>query len=520
MARPPKPVDRRRRRPSLRSWPLAAASATLALLAGCAVGPDFKRPPPPSVGRYTPAALPAQTATAPGPGGAAQRFRVGRDIPGDWWTLFRSKPLDALIAEALRNSPTIAAADAALHQAHELMLAGAGAFFPLVQANFTASRNKTAGVLGSNTESGALYYNQYTPQLSVSYTPDVFGGTRRAVEGLLAQEENQRFQLEAAYLTLTSGLVAAAIGEAGLRDQIAATEAIVAVERQSLDILRRQLALGQVAGGDVAAQEAALAQAEAGLPPLQKQLGQQRDLIAVLAGRYPSDQPGARFDLAALQLPPDVPVSLPSRLVEQRPDIRAAEAMLHAASAQIGVATANLLPSVNLTANLGSSALTLASLFGPGTGFWTLAASATQTIFDAGALWHTRRAAQAAFDQAAAQYKATVLTAFQDVADSLLALKSDADALAAADAAERAAKASLDIAQRQLAVGSVTYLAVLQAEQAYQQALIGRVQAQGGRLADTAALFQALGGGWWNRTDVAPRDTKDGVLALPAFVLP
>ncbi len=499
---------------------LTGLSAAAFLLAGCAVGPDFMRPAAAPVARYTADPLPAQTAAAPGRGGAAQRFRAGRDIPGEWWQLFRSPALDALIREALRRNPDIAAATAALRQAHELTLAGQGAFFPLVQASFNASRNKTAGVLGANTESGALYYNQFTPQLSVSYTPDVFGGTRRTVEALAAQEENQRFQVEAAYLTLTSGLVAAVIGEAGLRDQIAATGEIIKVERESLDILRRQLALGQVAGADVAAQEAALAQAEASLPPLQKQLAQQRDLIAALVGRYPSRSPAARFDLASLQLPPDVPLSLPSRLVEQRPDIRAAEASLHAASAQIGVAIANMLPDISLTANAGSSALTLASLFAPGTGFWTIAANATQTIFDAGALLHRKRAAEAAFDQAAAQYKSTVLTAFQNVADSLEALTSDADALKASAAAEAAAKKSLDITRRQLAAGAITYLAVLQAEQAYQQALINRVQAASARFADTAALFQALGGGWWNRADVPPLATAGSVLSLPAVLLP
>ena len=496
------------------------AGAALVLVAGCAVGPDFQRPAAPAVERYTADPLSTPTASAPGPGGAAQRLTAGRDIPGEWWTLFHSPSLDALVREALAKSPNIAAAEAALRQAHQLTLAGQGAFFPLVQGSFNASRNKTAGVLGADTASGALYFNQFTPQLSVSYSPDVFGITRRTVEGLAAQEEAQRFQLEAAYLTLTSGLVAAAIGEAGSRAQIAATEEIIQVQRDSLNILRRQFAIGQVAGGDVAAQEAALAQAEAGLPPLQKQLGQQRDLIAVLAGHYPSQPPAARFELASLQLPLEVPVSLPSRLVEQRPDIRAAEATLHAASAQIGVAVAELLPNISLSANVGSTALTLASLFAPGTGFWTVAANATQTIFDAGSLLHKKRAAEAAFDQAAAQYKQTVLSAFQEVADSLHAVKTDADALAAAAAAERAAKDSLDIARRQLAAGAVTYLAILQAQQAYQQALINRVQAQAARLADTAALLQALGGGWWNRKDQLLPAPRDGVLSLPGFVLP
>ena len=304
---------------------------------------------------------------------------------------------------------------------------------------------------------------------------------------------------------MTSNVASTAIQLASVRDQIAATEEIIRTQRESLDILHRQKTLGQAAGADVAAQEAALAQAEATLPPLQKQLAQQRDLLAVLLGRLPSDQPSAKFQLASLQLPQDLPVSLPSRLVEQRPDIRAAEESLHAASAAIGVAIANMLPQINLTGNLGTTALTIGSLFGPGTAFWTIAADATQTVFDAGTLLHKKRAAEAAFDEAAAQYKATVLAAFQNVADTLEALKSDADALAATVRAEAAARTSLDIAKRQLSLGAVNYLALLNAEQTYQQAVVNRVQAQAARFADTAALFQALGGGWWNRENLAAR---------------
>jgi NodT family efflux transporter outer membrane factor (OMF) lipoprotein len=477
-----------------------AASLLVPLtLWGCTVGPDFLRPAVPETERYTQNPLPAATVSAPTAGGQAQRFPIASDIPGEWWALFHSPALDALIKQALAANPNLAAAEAALRQAHELRKAGEGAFWPLVQASFNPSRNKTSGTLSPATANNALYYNLYTAQLSVTYVPDVFGATRRTVEGLLAQEEAQRFQLEAAYLTLTSGLVAAVIGEAGLRDQIAATEEIIRIQRDSLGILHRQSALGQVSGQDVAAQEAALAQAEATLPPLRKQLAQQRDLIAVLVGRLPSDQPNAKFVLASLQLPQDLPVTLPSALVDHRPDIRVAEEDLHAASAAIGVALAARLPQITLSANGGSSALTIGSLFGPGTAFWTLAGNLAQTIFDAGTLRHKQRAAEAAFDQAAAEYKQTVLTAFQNVADTLEALKSDADALKATAASESAAKASLTIARRQLQAGSVNYLALLTAENVYQTALIARTQAEAARFADTAALFQALGGGWWNR---------------------
>jgi NodT family efflux transporter outer membrane factor (OMF) lipoprotein len=471
------------------------------LLEGCAVGPDFLRPDPPSVERYTPDPLPVQTASAAGTGGAAQRFLADRDIPAEWRQLFHSAALNALIDEALQANPTVMAAEAALRQAHELTLAGEGAFFPTVQAGVNASRNKTAASLSPATASGSLYYSLYTGQLSVSYVPDVFGGTRRQVEALAAQEENQRFQLEAAHLTLTANLVAAVVTEASLRGQIAATEEIIGIQRQALELFRRQNELGQVAGADVAAQEAALAQAEATLPPLRKQLGQQRHLLAVLIGRFPAEQPQAAFELASLHLPEELPVSLPSRLVDQRPDIRAAEAQLHAASAQIGVATANILPQITLSANAGSTALKIGSLFGPGTAFWTVAASAAQTIFDAGTLLHRKRAAEAAFDQAASQYKETVLTAFQNVADALRAIQTDADGLVAANAAERAAATSLEIARRQLGIGSVNYLAILTAENTYQQARNNLVQAQAARFADTAALLQALGGGWWNRRE-------------------
>jgi NodT family efflux transporter outer membrane factor (OMF) lipoprotein len=473
--------------------------AVALLLAGCTVGPDFERPQPPAADRFTAEPLPAATVSAWIEKGEAQRFSIGRDLPSEWWNLFHSPALDALIKDALKASPNIKAAEAALRQAREIRLAGEGAFFPLAQGSFNSSRNKTAASVSPATASGSLYYNQYTAQLSVSYMPDVFGGTRRTVEGLLAQEEAQRFQLEAAYLTLTSGLVAAALGEAAQREQIAATQEIIRIQRASLDILRKQFALGQVAGQEVAAQEVALAQAESTLPPLQKQLAQQRDLIAVLAGRVPSDQPAAKFELASLELPQDLPVSLPSRLVEQRPDIRAAEAGLHTASAAIGVAAAARLPQITLNANGGSttlSPLTIASLFGPGTFFWTVGANATQTLFDAGTLLHKQRAAEAAFDQSTQQYKETVLTAFQNVADTLEALKSDADAWRAAAAAEKAAKESLDISRRQLSLGAVNYLALLIAQNAYQQSLIARVQASAARFADTAALFQALGGSW------------------------
>jgi NodT family efflux transporter outer membrane factor (OMF) lipoprotein len=485
--------------------------AIAASLGACAVGPDFVRPGAPDVDRYTPEPLAQQTSSADIAGGAAQRFVQGLEIPGQWWTLFRSPPLNALIEEALKNNPTLPAAEAALRQAWENVYAAQGAFFPTAVVSYSPSRNKTAtGVTFTAASSGAPFFTLHTAQVVVTYAPDVFGGTRREVESLAATAEFQRFQLEAAYLTLTSNVVAAAVQEASLRGQIGATEEIIKIQTGSLDILRRQLTLGQIAGVDVAAVEATLAQAQATLPPLQKQLAVQRDLLTALIGRLPSQEPAEKFELASLQLPQELPVSLPSNLVEQRPDIQSAEAQLHSASASIGVAVAARLPQFTLTGNAGTTANQIGQLFvTPGTAFWTLAGNAAQTVFDAGTLLHKERAAVAAFDQAAATYRSTVIAAFQNVADTLHALQSDAETLKAAYAAERAAFKSLEIARRQLQLGAIGYLGLLTAENTYQTALTSLVQAQAARYADTVALFQALGGGWWNRQDTAPPKVWD-----------
>lgn len=485
--------------------------AIAAALSGCAVGPDFERPAAPEVEDYTKSPLPARTVSAAVAGGEEQRFVRDLDIPGQWWTLFQSRALNALIEQALKNNPTLPAADAALRQARENVYAAQSAFFPTVTASFSPSRNKTAtGAVSPASASGSPFFSLFTGQLAVSYVPDVFGGTRREVESLSATAEFQRFQLEAAYLTLTSNVVAAAVQEASMRGQIAATEEVIRIQTDSLGILRRQFELGQVAGADVAAVEATLAQAQATLPPLQRQLAVQRDLLTALIGRFPSQEPAENFELASLQLPQGLPVSLPSKLVEQRPDVQSAEAQLHAASAQIGVAVAAILPQITLTPNVGTASNTINPLIvPPGTTFWTIVGTATQTIFDAGALLHKKRAADAAFEQAAAMYRSTVLAAFQEVADALHALQSDAETLKAAYAAERAAFKSLEIARRQLQLGAINYLGLLTAQNTYQTALLALVQAQAARYADTAALFQALGGGWWNREDVAPAKKWD-----------
>ncbi len=476
--------------------------ATAGLLASCAVGPTFRRPAAPPVDRYTTQALPGHTSSAPTLDGAAQRFVPGQDIPAEWWKVFDSPALDALVAQALKQNPTIEAARAALRQANELGAAQRGALFPQLDAGYSVSREQNPiGTLAPTLSSGQELFTLHTAQLSISYLLDVFGLERRQLESQQALADAQRFELEAAYLTLTSNVVAAAVEEASLRAQIDATNAIARSEREAVQILRRQYELGAVAMTDVMAQESLLASTEATLPALEKQLAAQRDLLAVLAGRFPGEGVTQRFELSGLALPQDLPVSLPARLVRQRPDVLAAEAQLHAASAQVGVAIADLLPQVTLTGTAGGASTTIGSLFAAGNTFWTAGASLSQTLFAGGALWHRERAARAALDQAGAQYRGVVLAACQQVADTLHALELDADAVGANARATQAASDTLAATRRNVELGSSSYLALLSAEQAYQQATLTLAQARANRLADTAALFQALGGGWWNRSE-------------------
>lgn len=480
----------------------SAALTAAVLVAGCAVGPDFQRPSPPSVERYTPEPLAEKTASTPGLAGEAQSVALARDIPALWWELFHSESLNALISHALQSNPDLQAAEAALRAARENTLAGEGAYFPSVDAKLGATRQQLNGAT-TGQEVGSSIFTLYNASVGVSYTLDMFGGIRRQVESLSAQEEYQRFQLEGTYLSLTANLVTAAVQEASFRAQVEATRQIVESQVKQLEIVQRQFELGSVAKTDVLAQQTQLAQTRATLPPLEKQLSKTRNQLAVLAGRFPSEGPGARFELADLKLPQELPLSLPSKLVEQRPDVRAQEALLHKASAEIGVATANMLPQFSLTASYGSAALSGGKLFTGPAAVWSAGASLLQPIFRGGELTHRRRAAVAAYDQAEAQYRSTVLKAFQDVADVLQALERDAEALQAQNEAEAAAAASLYLARKQFQVGTASFLTLLNAERAYQQARVALVQAQAARHADTAALFQALGGGWWNRGDKA-----------------
>jgi NodT family efflux transporter outer membrane factor (OMF) lipoprotein len=484
---------------------VAVALTAATLLTSCiAVGPDFLHPAAPDVDRYTPEKLAPRTSSTDAPTGKAQRFVQGRDIPQEWWRMFRSRALNALIERSLRNNPTLQSTMSALRVAKEAVYAQQGRFLPLVGSNFNPTRQQTASVLAPvlNVPIQNLNpFDLYTSQVMVSYTFDVWGQNRRVVELLQALSDNQRFQVEAAYLALSANVAVAAVTEAALRGQIDATNELINLNRKMLDILRKQLETGYANRSDVAVQEAQLAQVEATLPPLRKALAFQRDLFAALSGTFPSEGPRETFRLADLQLPLDLPVSLPIQMVEQRPDVRAAQELLHSASAQIGVATANMLPNFNIGANGGYINIALASLISPTNAAWLLAGNVTQTVFDGGTLLHQRRAAAAAYDQAAWAYKATVIGAAQNVADVLHALQNDADALRAARDFERAAKISFDLARQQVETGNANILLLLTAQSTYLQALIQVVQARAARLADTAALFQALGGGWWNRVE-------------------
>jgi NodT family efflux transporter outer membrane factor (OMF) lipoprotein len=478
-----------------------------AMLTGCAVGPDFQPPPPPGVTGYLPPGRgPATSKPLPG-----QTLVAGAPIPERWWELFRSRHLNELITQGITHNTDLQAAEASVRVAQANALAQRGALFPLVTADFNTTRQKQPlETVTPTAATNASTFSLHTAQVTVTYVADVFGGTRRQIESADALAEAQAFQREAVYITLTANIANAAIQEASLRGQIAATRRVIALAERLLEILRRQHELGQTALTDVATQETALAQARLLLPPLERQLAQQQDLLAFLTGRFPAEDVAARFEIESFRLPRAVPLSLPADLVRQRPDIRVAEANLHSASAQIGVAIANRLPKITLTANAGSSALALSKLFSPGTGFWMVAGDAAQTVFDAGALYQRQRAAEEAFNQSMAQYRGVVLTAFQNVADTLRALEADSRALSAATAAERAASQNIDLLRKQVEEGQISLPILITAQTAYLQTQLARVQAQAARLADTVALFQALGGGWWNRPP--PVATADGAL--------
>ena len=489
----------------------------MTMLAACAAGPDFKRPDAPASAAYTVKPLSAKTSSAEAPLGDAQSFSAAAEIPQDWWTLFKSPQLNALIQRAFKANPDIGAASASLRAAQQNVIAQQGFFYPTVGVSYSPSRNKLAGNMGGNSPglqnngtliqtysnpsgpvyNGPAYYNFHVAQVSVGYVPDVFGMQRRRVESAKAEAQAQEMQLKAVYITLASNIVAAAFEEASLRAQIAAVEKVVALNRENLSIMHKQLAAGELSEIDMASGEAALAQAEQALPPLNRQLEQTRDLIRALAGSTPDQDVPETFALSDLHLPQALPLSLPSKLVEQRPDVRIAEEQLHDASAQYGVAIANRLPQFSVTAEMGGMATSPDWMFRAGGGFFSLAGNVAQTIFDGGTLRAQSRAAEQVLVQAGFQYRSTVIAALQNVADTLHAIESDADALKAAAATEQAARKTLDLTQSQYKLGYVSYQDLLIAEQNYQLSTISLIQAQVLRLGDTALLYQALGGGWW-----------------------
>jgi NodT family efflux transporter outer membrane factor (OMF) lipoprotein len=487
-------------------------------LVACAVGPDFKPPSPPTDQTYLAGAAIQQTEPVPDVlGGDAQRFVSDLDIPAQWWQVYQSKPLNDLVERSLKANPDVQTAIQSLKAAQETAKATRGALFPTVTATGSGSQNQSSAALSPVTSGPNTIFGLFTGLLNVSYLIDIWGGTRRAAESADAQAEGQCFLLEAAYLTLSSNVVVAAVTEASLRGQIATTERTIEIQRQSLALLQQRFAIGQSSQADVATQEAALAQAETSLPPLRSQLSQQRHLLAQLTGQTTAHVPAETFELSALTLPQDLPVTLPSRMVEQRPDVRSAEANVHSAGANVGVQTAALLPQFTFGLTYGSTATSFDTLFSPLLGpTSSVGLSIAQTLLDGGASWAKRRAAIAQWEQAKSQYRSTVLTAFRNVADTMRTLEFDALTLKAAAHAERAAKTSLDITQRRQAAGDAGILDVLNAQLTYQTAALALVQAEAARFADTVALFQSLGGGWWNRdADGQPNPAKRPACKAP-----
>ncbi|HXX65220.1 MAG TPA: efflux transporter outer membrane subunit, partial [Bacteroidota bacterium] len=470
-------------------------------LVSCVVGPSYRSPAPPATNTYTASPMPPTTESAPGIAGAAQHLVSGKDIPAAWWTLFHSPSLDQVVKLALANNKTLTAAHATLRQSQETLTALVGSVaYPKLDASASVTREKISGAQIGLPNLQISPFSLFNASVSVSYAFDIFGGAQRELEAMESEVDFQRFQLEGAYLTITANIVTAAIREASLRAQIEAVREIEAVQEKQLDLVGLQYRLGGTARSDVLAQRTLLAQTRTTLPPLEKELAQTRHLLAVLTGVMPSDAAGLpEFRLADLRLPEELPVSLPSSLVRQRPDISAAEALLRAASAQVGVATANQYPQITLTGSYGSLATTGGTLFSSGSAVWSFGAGLLQPVFHGGELSAKRRAAVAAYDQTMAQYQVVVLQSFQNVADVLRSLEADAVALKAQSEAEASARDTFDLSQQQYQLGGASYLTLLNAEREYQQTRLSLVQAQAARFADTAALFQALGGGWWNR---------------------
>ncbi|MGF6981497.1 NodT family efflux transporter outer membrane factor (OMF) lipoprotein [Paraburkholderia atlantica] len=478
-----------------------AAFCTSAAMCACTVGPDFHRPDVTSVSSYTAAPLAASTVAADGPGGGAQHF-VPTDQPGDgWWRAFGSLALNALVQQALDDSPTLAQARAKLDQAQQDYRAQAGdTLWPQVDANLSTTRERIdpeALGFGQLTQGRAFApFTLYSAQVTVSYTLDLFGANRRALEAVAAQVDYQQYELEAARLTVAGNVVTAAIRRASLAQQIALTEALLANQMQQLDIAERRFRAGGISEVDLLSQRTLVQQTRATLPPLRTQLAQTDHQLAIYLGRAPAELTTAHdiaaLDLDTLALPADLPVTLPSTLAQQRPDIRASEALLHQASANIGVATANLYPRITLSGSAATERINVSDLL---TGFnvWSFGAGLTQPLFHGGELLARKHSSEAAYQAALAVYKQTVLQGLQQVADALRALDQDAIALQALDAAQRSAQHSAGIASQRYAAGGISQLTLLDTQRQELQTGLDRTKAAAQRYADTAALFQALG---------------------------
>jgi NodT family efflux transporter outer membrane factor (OMF) lipoprotein len=474
-------------------YPLLAILCCYA--AACAVGPDFVRPRAPATAQYTPGEEPAQTVAATG--GGSQHFEFGARVAADWWRLFNCPKLNAVVIQSFAGNPTLQAAQASLRQSQDNLRAGYGIFYPQLGASFLPTRQQFSPARFGENASPSIF-NLYTLSTTASYVLDVFGGERRTVEGLGAQVENQYYNMRAAYITLSGNVVNATVAEATYRAEIGATQQIIGFLEEQTRITSAQVGAGTVAYSNLVSIKSQLAAMQATLPPLHQQLAHTRHLLATLIGRPPGDWAPPQVDFVDLGLPTDLPVSLPSDLVRQRPDILAAQAQLHAASAQIGVATAAMFPSFTLNASYGLNSTSLASLFGSSAAFWMIGSAIATPVIQGPTLWYQRKAAIDAYQQALANYRQTVLAALAQVADALDALEHDAETLSAQSRALESAAEALHLLQANYAAGTVNYLQVLIADYQYQQAALGFIQAMGQRLQDTAALFVALGGGWWN----------------------
>lgn len=462
-------------------------------LSGCAVGPDFQSPVAPATQSYTRDTLPATTEAA----GAAQTFTQADSAPPMWWTQFGSDALNRLVDTALHNSPTLAQAQAKLMEARENYVAEAGATeYPAIDASLSTTRQKVdLNSFGITSVPSPGPFTIYNASLSVSYALDIFGGNRRTLEGLMAQVNYEAYELEAARLSLAGNVVANAIRRASLQQQIDLTGRLADTQGHQLSIIERRFAAGGVSELDVRSQRTLLAQTRATLPPLSTQLAQADHQLAILLGSAPADAEFHDITLDSLHLPSTVPVTLPSTLARERPDIRASEALLHQASANVGVATANLYPQFAISAGIGSERTRMADVLS-GMNIWNIGLNLTQPLFRGGELHAKKRAAQADYDAALAGYRQTVLQALQQVADALQALNNDARTLSARSDAQREAQSSLTIAQAQYAAGGVSQFSLLDTQRSALQTALDQSRAQADRLSDTAMLFQSLGRAW------------------------